>query len=92
MSKPFETRGCDKYGSSLGRYSRGPQELTGRCHLVRVRLDSGGYDKGGAYWGSGQPLFCAWDDEGNSYYCRAIDRENAKAVIHSQNQAVTFYR
>ena len=44
-----------------------------RFHLTRVRLDSGGYDAGGAYWGiewSGKyytfhPLYCAEyeDDE-----------------------------
>lgn len=30
--------------------------------LQRVKLDKGGYDLGGAYWGTGEALFCAWGD------------------------------
>ena len=27
--------------------------------LFRVKIDSTGYDEGGAYWGHGKPLYCA---------------------------------
>ncbi len=30
-----------------------------KLHLVEVRIDSGGYDSGGAYWGLGSPLWRA---------------------------------
>lgn len=28
-----------------------------KVYTKRVRLDSGGYDQGGAYWGLGSPLY-----------------------------------
>lgn len=31
--------------------------------VTRVRLDSGGYDKGGAYWGVGSPLYRCMSEE-----------------------------
>lgn len=36
-----------------------------RFHLRKVRLDSGGYDQGGAYWGTGGELFEAWNGAGD---------------------------
>lgn len=46
--------------------------------LYRVRINSGGYDDGGAYWGISQPLYCA---EGSAtddrQFVRACDREDA---------------
>lgn len=51
-------------GSSMGRasYNR-PSSKPRSVRLFRVRLNSGGYDNGGAYWGTGEPLFCAMGDE-----------------------------
>jgi hypothetical protein len=40
---------------------------TARFHLRKVRLDSGGYDTGGAYWGHGGELYEAWSDEADAY-------------------------
>lgn len=68
---------------------------SGRVHLARVRINQGGYDSGGAYWGIGQPLFVAWDDEGGEEYLRADSRDAAKAKIlakHPDPEAVSFYR
>lgn len=42
--------------------------------LFRVRLDAGGYDDGGAYWGTGEPLYCAQDDKDMRVFCRAPNR------------------
>jgi len=42
-----------------------------------VNLDSGGYDDGGAYWGRGEPLYCATDDMGYREFVRAPDRRRA---------------
>ena len=57
------------YGSPMGRSeNRIPADLPARpVRLYRVRLNRGGYDDGGAYWGIGQPLYCAeWTtDEGD---------------------------
>lgn len=46
--------------------------------LFKVNLDSGGYDDGGAYWGHGEPLWCATDDEDYREFVRATDRRAAQ--------------
>jgi hypothetical protein len=38
-----------------------------RVHIAGIRLDSGGYDSGGAYWGFGGWLWEAWTDDGAFY-------------------------
>jgi hypothetical protein len=81
---PYQRDVSSKYGAPMGRRS---VTLTGRVHLHRVRLDSGGYDQGGAYWGIGDPLYCAWNDEGENYI-RASDRGQAKIKL----RGCTFYR
>ncbi len=52
-------------GASMGRVSVIPQRPGDpmRFHLLRVNLDSGGYDAGGAYWGFGKPLYRAVSSE-----------------------------
>jgi hypothetical protein len=93
---PWEPCAFNQYGASMGR-REDFTTLDGRkLYLRRVCLDSGGYDKGGAYWGSGEPLFCAWDDgwydgqevEPIERYLRAPDRNAAK----SQLKGARFYR
>jgi len=58
----------DTYGAPKGRKEFGrPNDSEKRnVRLFRVRLNSGGYDDGGAYWGTGSPLWCAdgADDDG----------------------------
>lgn len=61
-SRPWLTlsSGSSYRGASMGRVSllpigHGPIPF----HLVKLRLDSGGYDAGGAYWGHGEPLYRA---------------------------------
>ncbi|WP_316227727.1 hypothetical protein [Bradyrhizobium sp. SZCCHNR3015] len=93
------------YGAPCGRSS---DHLSGlvitdkdsRFTLQRIRLDSGGYDSGGAYWGHGQPLFW-WSvtlseegcrDEDASGFMRASDRNAAKAKIRALHPAARFYR
>lgn len=53
--------------------------------LFRVNLDSGGYDDGGAYWGSGQPLWCARDRSGAEQFVRANSRIAAVAILDIPN-------
>jgi hypothetical protein len=90
---PSHTNVSCKYGAPMGRGGLQPENYAAfagkRVHLRRVRLDSGGYDRGGAYWGTGAPLFCAWDDEsGEEAYLRAKDRDAAKAKL----VGARFYR
>lgn len=87
---PYQTNVSSKYGAPMGRNIRDPH-LLGKVSLRRVRLDQGGYDQGGAYWGHGQPLFCAWNDENPPVYVRATDRDTAKADL-ARMYEVTFYR
>jgi hypothetical protein len=50
----------------MGRRRYGSEEqATGRIYARRVRLDRGGYDSGGAYWGTGAPLYRVFDEGGN---------------------------
>ena len=51
------SKAFDAYGASMGRRQYGVPLEDERCRLHRVPLDRGGYDPGGAYWGSGEPLW-----------------------------------
>lgn len=80
-----------KYGAPMGRHT-GPADLFGRCYLRRVPLDRGGYDRGGAYWGLGPPLYEVIDQDGSGWIFRARNRNAAKTVVLSAFPDVTFYR
>lgn len=88
--KPFKKKVSSKYGAPMGRRDKilgDPVQL----HLQRVPLINGGYDQGGAYWGGGKPLYCAW----NAYFCvfrRAHDRAHAKVLITQEFCDVSFLR
>jgi hypothetical protein len=93
MHNPTPAVSC-RYGAPMGRYT-GPDYLeteAGRINLCRIRLDRGGYDPGGAYWGWGAPLFYACDGDGNSRFFRAADRADAKAQILADYPDARFYR
>lgn len=62
-----------------------------RLHLRHVPL-SQGYDAGGAYWGTGTPLWCAWGGE-IEIYTRASNRSAAKAAIDAElDTPAKFFR
>ena len=50
MSKQFPEV-SSKYGAPLGRLTSLLGATPKGIRLFKVRLDSGGYDDGGAYWG-----------------------------------------
>jgi len=57
----------------------------GPVSLRKVRLNTGGYDSDGCYWGVGEPLYFAQDDEGMTQEtfrasCRAEAIEKARKV------------
>jgi hypothetical protein len=61
--------------------------------LQRIRLDSGGYDSGGAYWGYGTPLYWYQSVDGQAEgFLRATSREKAKAEIRKSYPSAKFFR
>lgn len=83
-----------RYGAPMGRHT-GPDYLetsAGPLRLMRVRVNSGGYDSGGVYWGLGMPLWYVEDQDGNSKFFRAASRETAKAKLGADWPGARFYR
>lgn len=84
-----------RYGAPMGR-ADGMVDDGERLYLQRVRLNSGGYDAGGAYWGLGAPLYAYGSGDGDWKYLRARDRDAAKAKIRDQANVpadqVRFYK
>jgi hypothetical protein len=80
------------YGAPMGRLSRASLDTSARLYLRRVRLDSGGYDSGGAYWGIGAPLWVAMDQDGDCIFLRASTRNAAKMQILKDMEDAQFYR
>lgn len=78
MVKQFENVSC-KYGAPMGRHAVPDLDTTrGTVRLFAVRLDSGGYDDGGAYWGyGGGRLYCAVDRHGDMQFTRSTSRAMA---------------
>lgn len=64
-----------------------------KFHLYRIRLNKGGYDSNGRYWGTGLPLFEAYSNEYGRYmHYRAHTREDAKFMLCTAIPDATFYR
>lgn len=84
MARQFERVSC-RYGAPMGRFSVGNLDTSPRSvRLFRVRLDNGGYDDGGAYWGLrpiGQSLWCAIDRDGNMQFTDARSRFGAALAL-----------
>ena len=82
-------------GAKMGRYPVGnDHEEPVALRLRRVPLDGGGYDGGGAYWGSrsrGESLFCAWSQSRDVIrYVDARSREHAQDVLREMFPNATF--
>lgn len=68
------------FRSGLAEPSDAPRSV--RLYLERVKLDSGGYDSRGRYFGLGLPLYRASDDRGDvDVELRATDRAHAKDLV-----------
>lgn len=89
MQRQFSKVNC-RHGAPLGRKSDGYLEVNMPrfVRLFRVRLNSGGYDEGGAYWGLSLPLYCAIDDDGNMRFTRAVSRQRAAAALNIPENAL----
>lgn len=62
-----------RYGAPMGRADTGATPVQ-KVRVFMVKLDSGGYDDGGAYWGQGMPLWCATDGADYRRFVRADSR------------------
>jgi hypothetical protein len=65
--------------------------------LRRVRLNGGGYDDSGTYWGVGAPLYeYSYDDAESGDvtvdYIRAVSRDHVKDIIRRKYPDAKFYR
>ena len=84
MSKQFPEV-SSKYGAPLGRLTSLLGATPKGIRLFKVRLDSGGYDDGGAYWGFPNDLWCAQCPEGGQEFVRASSRLVAAARLSLSN-------
>jgi hypothetical protein len=82
------TKAYNKYGSSMGRKN----QLNGKpekLHLRKIRLNQGGYDQGGAYWGNttNSHIYLAISPDNTENeepvicYVRAENRNEAKKLV-----------
>jgi hypothetical protein len=76
-------------GAGLGRDIAAPSRSL-RFRLGRVPLDDGGYDKGGAYWGIGKPLWFASNQDGEGLWLRAECRADAMSAILADRGGACF--
>lgn len=88
-----------RYGAPMGRGARGEGKYDILPHarpmyLVRCPLNSGGYDRGGAYWGLGEPLYYySANPEGLiDGYVRGRTREHAKANVRKMYPHARFFK
>lgn len=90
--------GDPRRGAALGRPNFEPKDFdrnsfTGKMALQRIRLDSGGYDRNGTYWGDGAPLYWAASEDGEiEMTFRAIDRDQAKKMVLERYPNARFYK
>lgn len=71
------------YGAPMGRADWLPCNAEPRTvRVFRVHISVQGYDQGGAYWGTGKPLFCATDSGNYREFARATNRAAAIAALN----------
>lgn len=66
-----------------------------KLYLKQVRLNQGGYDSQGRYFGNGKPLYHYHSEDYTiSEHVRANNREEAKEIARKQekHRTVSFFR
>ncbi|MCA2999647.1 MAG: hypothetical protein ING75_13710 [Rhodocyclaceae bacterium] len=96
------TKAYDYRGSSMGRRAcLGDRKSPVKLYLNKVRLNAGGYDSGGAYWGSGEKVGHLWvafgeetTDQGEQIeiFVRGFTRDKAKQAVLAERSNVSFFR
>lgn len=81
---PFPAVSCT-YGAPMGRHGDNPAALQGLKRLhARRQGGGGGYDRGGAYWGTPSNVWGVWgwvDGQVVCTYVRAASRAAAIAQV-----------
>lgn len=82
---PFPPVNC-RYGAPMGRHGDSTANLVGvkRLH-ARRQGGGGGYDRGGAYWGSPSNVWGVWARVGNDVVCTYVR-------AHSRTDAINQVR
>lgn len=84
--KAFSVRGSD-----MGRRTI-KEDSTKPLYLQKVKLDSG-YDAGGAYWGTPDDLYCAFNEDMTfRVFTRAYNRTEAKTNLNTLYDDLIFIR
>lgn len=85
--------GDPRRGAALGRCSlEGTPDFSGKLYVRKVRLDSGGYDSNGTYFGTGDPLYWVASADGSiDRVCRARDRYDAASKALRWYPNARFY-
>ncbi len=86
-----------KYGAPHGRCNnKGDPDTKQRFYLIKVRVNSGGYDSGGAYWGYcslGERVYRYLSEEGDiEGFVWAKSRALAKAEMLEDYPDATFFK
>lgn len=90
MGRPAHDTFTDKQGQT---FKLVVNEDAKPFRLIRCPLDSGGYDRGGAYWGLGDPLYYYEGPLSDiNGYVRGKTRELAKAAVREIHPHAKFYR
>ena len=80
-------------GAALSRptIKNEPASYTGRLSLRRIRLNAGGYDANGTYFGTGTPLYWCANEEGTvDFMLRAPSRDAALYKIRESYPNATL--
>lgn len=88
--------GDPRRGAALGRHDRHAPDFEGKLVLRRVRLDVGGYDQNGTYFGARRPgralYWYAAEDGSIDAMADAAGREDAKGKIRVRYPRARFFR
>jgi len=81
---PWPQAGCPSHLDATQK-----QHFLEPACCFHIPLVDGGYDRGGAYWGTGTPLWCAtngFDDDNNTFqvFVRAHSRDAAIKLVEIQ--------
>lgn len=102
MNYPKMTKGYSRWGAYMGRpnsIDKKLQDVPLLFHVYELKIDSGGYDAGGAYWGqrpNGIHLYRAlswthFPSSGPREYCRLAAAKNKddwqEMFIDAENRA-----